>query len=85
MDVWLNGAFVDRDAARISIFDAGVQHAVGLFETMGAQNGRVFRAREHVRRLIDSASTLLLSERLHEETGRALLRLRYDSAEAPAG
>ena len=39
MDVWLNGAFVDRDAARVSAFDAGLQHGVGLFETMLARNG----------------------------------------------
>ena len=33
-DVWLNGEFVERDEARVSAFDAGLQHGVGLFETM---------------------------------------------------
>lgn len=64
MLVWLNGEFVDREHARVSIFDAGYQHAVGLFETMSARNGRVFRADMHIDRLIDSARELLLTQRL---------------------
>lgn len=67
MLVWLNGKFVDRDAAQVSIFDAGFQHAVGLFETMLARNGSVFRAEQHMRRLAASALDLLLSERLRIE------------------
>lgn len=65
MDVWLNGQFVAADSAKIPVFDAGFQHGVGLFETMHAANGRVFRAREHVERLAESASMLRMSERLH--------------------
>lgn len=64
MEVWLNGTFVKRDEARISAFDAGFQHAVGLFETMLARQGRVFRPRRHVERLAGSARELLLSERI---------------------
>ncbi len=67
MEVWLNGKFVDRDQATVSIFDAGFQHAVGLFETMLARNSRVFRPKAHLRRLEESARILLLSESLHIE------------------
>lgn len=67
MLVWLNGKFVDRDAATVSIFDAGFQHGVGLFETMLARNGFVFRAEQHMQRLANSARDLLLSERLRVE------------------
>jgi branched-subunit amino acid aminotransferase/4-amino-4-deoxychorismate lyase len=67
MQVWFNGKFVERDQARISVFDAGFQHAVGLFETMLARNGAVFRAAEHLQRLTDSAKELLLTERLRIE------------------
>tara|TARA_Y100000589_G_scaffold325045_1_gene362194 strand:+ start:4599 stop:5528 length:930 start_codon:yes stop_codon:yes gene_type:complete len=65
MDVWLNGQFVGADSAAIPVFDAGFQHGVGLFETMHAEHGRVFRAREHVERLAESARILRMSERLH--------------------
>ena len=64
MHVWLNGEFVDHDSASVPVFDAGFQHGVGLFETMSACNGRVFRAEAHMHRLIESARALLLSDRL---------------------
>jgi len=67
MLLWLNGQFVERDSATISVFDAGVQHGVGLFETMLARHGRVFRAAEHMRRLIGSARDLLLTDRLRAD------------------
>ena len=63
MYVWLNGEFVDHDSASVPVFDAGFQHGVGLFETMSARNGRVFRAEAHMHRLIESARALLLSDR----------------------
>ncbi len=66
MQVWLNGEFVDHDSATVPVFDAGFQHGVGLFETMSARNGRVFRAEAHMHRLIESARELLLSDRLRE-------------------
>ncbi len=67
MLIWLNGQFVEPDQAALSVFDAGLQHGVGLFETMAAHGGRVFRTQAHVRRLADSARELLLTDRLHVE------------------
>jgi branched-chain amino acid aminotransferase len=64
MQVWLNGHFVDRNAARISVFDAGLQHGVGLFETMLARKGRVFRIQNHLQRMAISARELHLVDRL---------------------
>ena len=67
MQVWLNGAFTDDTAAAVGVFDAAVQHAVGIFETMAARNGRVFRLQQHIQRLVDSAQQLALTERLKIE------------------
>lgn len=78
MEVWLDGQFVPRDEARISAFDAGFQHAVGLFETMLARNGRVFRPHRHLERLADSARALLLSERLRVEPLIAAVQATVD-------
>jgi len=64
MHIWLNGQFIDSTTAKISVFDAGFQHGVGLFETMLARNGRIFRAEAHMHRLAESAKGLLLSKRL---------------------
>lgn len=67
MHVWLNGTFVTREDARLSAFDAGIQHGVGLFETMHARNGRIFRVAAHMQRLVGSAEELRLTERLRPE------------------
>jgi branched-chain amino acid aminotransferase len=67
MEVWLNGTWLDRNEAKVSVFDAGFQHAVGLFETMLARNGRVFRLNEHLERLQRSAAEMRLTEALHIE------------------
>jgi branched-chain amino acid aminotransferase len=67
MQVWLNGEFVDRNEAKISAFDAGVQHAVGLFETMHARGGKVFRVEAHMHRLVESARELRLTERMRPD------------------
>lgn len=64
--VFLNSGFVDRDDAFVSAFDAGLQHGVGLFETMLAvrdeAGARVIHLHEHVQRLANSAKGLQLSE-----------------------
>jgi branched-subunit amino acid aminotransferase/4-amino-4-deoxychorismate lyase len=67
MIVWLNGKFVERDKASITAFDAGLQHGIGLFETLTAHNGTPFRADAHARRLVESARELLLSDSLRAE------------------
>ncbi|MFA7235718.1 MAG: aminotransferase class IV [Phycisphaeraceae bacterium] len=64
MKIFLDGQFVEADAAHVSALDAGFQHGVGLFETMQAFNGRVFRLEAHIDRLIASAKELGLSNKL---------------------
>ncbi|MCH2134219.1 MAG: aminotransferase class IV [Phycisphaerales bacterium] len=64
MQVWLNGEVVSESEAQVSVFDSGIQHAVGLFETMSAHNARIFRVMEHAERLVESSRTLLMSQRL---------------------
>jgi len=56
--VFLNGAFLPAAEARISIFDGGFLHGAGLFETMRADYGKVFRLGEHVDRMLASAAKL---------------------------
>lgn len=70
--VFLNGVFFDDpEDARLSAFDAGLQHAVGLFETMLGGHERssgepwVFGLDSHVDRLCASAAALGLSDSLH--------------------
>jgi branched-chain amino acid aminotransferase len=61
MQVWLNGEGVDAAAARLDAQDAAFQHGVGLFETMAARHGRVFRLEEHLARMSASGQALGLT------------------------
>ena len=56
--VYLNGSLVPRSQARISALDYGFLYGFGLFETMRAYEGRVFRLDRHLNRLARSAEVL---------------------------
>jgi branched-chain amino acid aminotransferase len=75
MPVWLNGQLVPLDDARVSAFDAGFQHGVGLFETMLARAGRIVRVEAHLERLRRSAVELRLVETLRLEPLREAIEL----------
>ncbi len=60
MKVYLNGQFVDSAKATVSVFDHGLLYGDGVFEGIRAYNGRVFKLREHIRRLYESAHTIML-------------------------
>jgi branched-chain amino acid aminotransferase len=67
--VLVNGEFLEASDARIGVFDAGLQHGVGLFETMTALvaggESKVIGLDEHLHRLIVSAKELGLVRELH--------------------
>jgi branched-chain amino acid aminotransferase len=65
--VWLNGEILPADEARISAFDAGFLHGVGLFETIGARGGVIRDLEPHLARLAESARVLRLSERVRTD------------------
>lgn len=56
--IYINGAMVPREEARISPFDRGFLYGYGLFETMRSYGGRVFRLDRHLARLMRSAERL---------------------------
>jgi branched-chain amino acid aminotransferase len=59
--VYLNGHFLPAGDATVSVFDAGLLHGTGLFETMRSYNGKVFRGRQHLERLWQSAEVFSLA------------------------
>jgi branched-chain amino acid aminotransferase len=61
MIIYIDGAFVPKEQAKISVFDHGFLYGDGVFEGIRAYNGRVFRLQEHLDRLYDSAKTIDLS------------------------
>src|SRR3982750_3609129 len=59
--VYLNGQFVEKEQARVSVYDHGFLYGDGVFEGIRAYGGRVFRLDEHVERLYRSAKAILLA------------------------
>jgi branched-chain amino acid aminotransferase len=57
---WFNGHFIDDDAPAITLKDTGLLHAAGVFTTMRAYNGRVFRLSQHLQRLRNSCEALFV-------------------------
>ncbi|HUU96573.1 MAG TPA: branched-chain-amino-acid transaminase [Phycisphaerae bacterium] len=58
--VYINGELIDKENARISVFDHGFLYGDGVFEGIRAYNGKVFKMKEHVDRLFDSAAAIEL-------------------------
>lgn len=58
MIIYLDGAYLPKEEAKISVFDHGLLYGDGVFEGIRAYNGRIFRLDEHLDRLYDSAKTI---------------------------
>jgi branched-chain amino acid aminotransferase len=61
MKIWLNGELVERDEAKLSVFDHGVLYGDGVFEGIRAYGGAVFECQAHVDRLFESARAIRLA------------------------
>jgi branched-chain amino acid aminotransferase len=74
--IWLDGKLVNWDDAQVHVLTHALHYGVGVFEGVRAyktSDGRsaIFRLREHLKRLYDSARIILMEipypiERLHE-------------------
>ncbi|MDK2790738.1 MAG: branched-chain amino acid aminotransferase [Methanothermococcus sp.] len=67
MKIYLNGKFVEKEDAKISVYDHGVLYGDGVFEGIRAYDGVVFKLKEHIDRLYDSAKSILLEIPLSKE------------------
>jgi branched-chain amino acid aminotransferase len=61
MKVYINGKLVEKEDAKISVFDYGLLYGDGIFEGIKAYNGRIFRLKEHLYRLWSSAKAINLT------------------------
>jgi branched-chain amino acid aminotransferase len=60
MKIYLDGAWVSKGQAKLSVFDHGVLYGDGVFEGIRAYHGHVFRLKEHLQRLKRSADQISL-------------------------
>jgi branched-chain amino acid aminotransferase len=65
--VYINGKLFDKADAKISVFDHGLLYGDGVFEGIRIYAGKVFRLREHIDRLYESARHIKLEIPLNRE------------------
>ena len=59
--IWVGDGLVNEEDAKISVFDHCFLYGDGIFEGMRSYSGKVFRLKEHLDRLWDSAHSLYLT------------------------
>lgn len=56
--IYLDGEHVTKENAKISVFDHGFLYGDGIFEGIRIYNGNIFKCKEHLERLYDSAKSI---------------------------
>lgn len=74
LKVYIGGKFVDKEDAKISVYDHGLLYGDGVFEGIRSYAGQVFRMKEHVDRLYESARAIhLVIPMTREEMAKAIV------------
>lgn len=58
--IYLNGDLVKKEDAVVSVYDHGFLYGDGVFEGIRMYDGNIFRLKEHLDRLYDSAKAIML-------------------------
>ena len=67
MKVYIEGKFYEKSEAKISVFDHGLLYGDGVFEGIRSYNRLVFKLKEHIDRLFESAKSIMLEIPLAKE------------------
>ncbi len=67
MQIYINGSFYAKEEAKISVLDHGLLYGDGVFEGIRVYDGKVFRLKEHLDRLYESAKYIMLQVPLPQE------------------
>ncbi|MGG6313497.1 branched-chain-amino-acid transaminase [Paenibacillus macerans] len=59
--IYLDGQYVTKEEAKVSVFDHGFLYGDGIFEGIRIYNGNIFKCKEHLDRLYDSAKSIMLN------------------------
>src|SRR5690625_5136780 len=59
--IYVNGTFVPKEKAVISIYDHGFLYGDGVFEGIRVYQGNIYKLEEHVNRLFESAHSIMLT------------------------
>jgi branched-chain amino acid aminotransferase len=61
MAIWLNGALVPKEEAKVSVYDHGVLYGDGCFEGIRVYNKRIMKCKSHIDRFFRSAELIRLT------------------------
>ena len=67
LQIYIDGKYYPKSQAKISVYDHGFLYGDGVFEGIRVYNGVVFKLKEHVQRLYDSAHALMLKVPMTQE------------------
>jgi branched-chain amino acid aminotransferase len=67
LKVYINGKLFDKENATVSVYDHGLLYGDGVFEGIRSYAGKVFRMREHLDRLWNSAKAIWLTIPISKE------------------
>ena len=79
LKVYINGKLYEKSEAKVSVYDHGLLYGDGVFEGIRVYNGKVFRCREHIDRLYNSAKAIALPMPMSKD---AVTRAIYDTCKA---
>ncbi|MCH2145731.1 MAG: branched-chain-amino-acid transaminase [Phycisphaerales bacterium] len=74
MKIWLDGALVAKEDARLSVLDHGVLYGDGCFEGIRIYGGRIFKLQSHLDRMWDSARRIRLEPAYSRDEVEAAIR-----------
>jgi branched-chain amino acid aminotransferase len=58
--VYIDGVFVPREEAKISVWDHGLLYGDGVFEAIRVYDWNIFKLKEHIDRLFESAKAIMI-------------------------
>jgi len=67
LKVYVDGDLVDKQNAKISVFDHGLLYGDGVFEGIRVYHGKAFRLKAHIERLWRSAKAIMLDIPLSQQ------------------
>lgn len=65
--IYIDGEYYPKSQAKVSVYDHGLLYGDGVFEGIRAYNGSVFKLKEHVARLYESAHSMMLEIPMTQE------------------
>ncbi|MEM1060269.1 MAG: branched-chain-amino-acid transaminase [Verrucomicrobiota bacterium] len=71
--IYVDGEYLPREDAKISVFDHGLLYGDGVFEGIRVYNNKVFLFGDHLDRLYDSAKAIMLNVPLSKDEMKTMV------------